>query len=80
MLSDAKRRQEYDVLYQTRADRSTDPNSSNGFFSQFSGMFGGGAAANGSMPSGGAQPNADGVFADVFDEVRSHSTQMLSPT
>lgn len=62
VLSDPKRRSEYDNLYKTRADRTTDPGSSSGFFS---GMFGGGSA-NQSRPS---QPNAEGVFADAFEEV-----------
>ncbi|KDR85131.1 hypothetical protein GALMADRAFT_218213 [Galerina marginata CBS 339.88] len=65
VLSDSGRRQEYDSLYRTRADRTTDPNSSSSFFSQFSGMFGG-ASPNQPRTS---QPNADGVFADVFDEL-----------
>ncbi|KAF9569704.1 DnaJ-domain-containing protein [Agrocybe pediades] len=64
VLSDPKRRQEYDNLYRTRADRSTDPGSSSNFFSQFAGMFGGGSSQ--SRPS---QPNAEGVFADVFEEL-----------
>ncbi|KAF8973894.1 DnaJ domain-containing protein [Flammula alnicola] len=66
VLSDPKRRQEYDRLYKSRADRTTDPGSSSSFFSQASGMFGGGGANH----TGTGQPNAEGVFADVFDEVR----------
>ncbi|KAF8807539.1 DnaJ-domain-containing protein [Phlegmacium glaucopus] len=65
VLSDPKRRQEYDILCKTRPDRTDDPSSSSGFFSQFSSMFGG-AAPN---RTGTAQPNPDGVFADVFDEL-----------
>jgi len=65
VLSDSKRRREYDDLYKTRADRTTDPNSSSRFFSQFSGMFNGPGA---DQPRA-EQPNADGVFADVFDEL-----------
>ncbi|KAF8167964.1 DnaJ-domain-containing protein [Crassisporium funariophilum] len=65
VLSDPKRRQEYDMLYKTRSDRTDEPSASSGFFSQFSGMFSG-AGANSTNT---AQPNADGVFADVFDEL-----------
>jgi len=56
VLSDPKRRQEYDILCKTRSDRTDDPSS---FFSS---MFGGAAP-------GTTQPNPDGVFADVFDEL-----------
>lgn len=62
VLSDPKRRSEYDNIYKTRADRTTDPGSSSGFFS---GMFGGGNANQ----SRNTQPNAEGVFADAFEEV-----------
>ena len=57
VLSDTKRRREYDVLYKTRRDRTTDPGSSSNFFGT----------------AGGTQPNPEGVFADVFDEVRPPS-------
>jgi len=66
VLSDPKRRQEYDILYKTRSDRTDDPNSSSSFFSQFSSMFGG---ATPNSRTGTGQPNPDGVFADVFDEL-----------
>ena len=72
VLSDPKRRQEYDILCKTRSDRTDDPSSSSGFFSQFSSMFGG-AAPN---RTGTAQPNPDGVFADVFDEVSILATSL----
>lgn len=64
VLSDPTRRKEYDTLYATRASKgsTTDPSSSSNFFSQFSGMFGGGGAPP-------QQPNAEGVFADVFEEL-----------
>jgi len=52
-------------MYKTRSDRTDDPSCSSGFFSQFSSMFGG-AAPN---RTGTAQPNPDGVFADVFDDL-----------
>ncbi|KAJ3517385.1 hypothetical protein NLJ89_g547 [Agrocybe chaxingu] len=65
VLSDPKRRQEYDNLYKSRADRSANPESSSSFFSQFAGAFGGSNSAQ----TGPAQPDANGVFADVFDEL-----------
>ncbi len=75
MLSDVTRRREYDDLYSTRAskDRTTDPGSSTSFFTQFANMFAGsgtGASTQGQAGPGG-QPNAEGMFADVFEEVRS---------
>ncbi|KAJ7675360.1 DnaJ domain-containing protein [Mycena rosella] len=70
VLSDATRRREYDALYTTRsgADRTADPGSSNSFFTQFSSMFGG---SGGAAPAAdaGARPDAEGVFADVFEEL-----------
>jgi hypothetical protein len=53
-------------LYQSRADkeRTSEPSSSYNFFQQASGMFGGSASK-----AGAEQPNAEGVFADVFDEL-----------
>jgi len=62
VLSDPKRRQEYDILCKTRSDKTDDPSSSSGFFSS---MFGG-ATPN---RTGTGHPNPDGVFADVFDEL-----------
>jgi len=55
VLSDTTRRREYDALYTSRTgrERTDDPGSSNSFFTQFSGMFGGGAGA-------GAAPAAEG--------------------
>ncbi|KAF5337283.1 hypothetical protein D9611_003305 [Ephemerocybe angulata] len=69
VLSDPKRRREYDALYGTRRDRSDDPTSSSNFFSQFAGMFAGAGAgaANANGPAApGAQPDAEGVFADLL--------------
>jgi len=72
VLSDTKRRREYDVLYNARRDRTADPGSSSSFFGT----------------TGGTQPNPEGVFADVFDEVRPpwlhksfwrRSSQLLRP-
>ena len=71
VLSDPTRRKEYDNLYSTRTrrDRTADPDASSSFFSQFAGMFGGAQAGNGATPAPGARPDAEDVFADVFDEV-----------
>jgi curved DNA-binding protein CbpA len=66
VLSDPKRRKEYDALYasQSSSNRTNDPTSSSSFFSQFTGMFGGSGATTGQ-----GRPDAEGVFADVFEEV-----------
>lgn len=79
VLSDKTRRREYDALYASRSksDRTSDPTSSSNFFTNFAYMFAsaaaGGAAPSGtSVPAEGDQPNAEGVFADVFDDVCSH--------
>lgn len=53
VLSDTKRRREYDTIYKTRRDRTADPGLSSSFGT-----------------GDGARPNPEGVFADVFDEVR----------
>lgn len=53
VLSDTKRRREYDILYKTRRDKTSDPGPSSSFGT-----------------ADGARPNPEGVFADVFDEVR----------
>ncbi|KAF8078480.1 DnaJ domain-containing protein [Lyophyllum atratum] len=68
VLSDPKRRSEYDALYDSRPDRTSDPNSSSNFFSQFAGMFGGPGAERAGATQG-ERPNAEGVFADVFEEL-----------
>ncbi len=79
MLSDVSRRREYDSLHASRAssERSNDPSSSSNFFSQFSSMFGGagGASAQQNAPQ---QPDAEGMFTDVFEEVRSNSILLNS--
>lgn len=66
VLSDPTRRKEYDSLYGARKEKASDPNASASFFSAFANMFGGGQAS-GATPPG--RPDADGVFADVFEEV-----------
>ena len=73
VLSDATRRREYDALYSTRRpqDRTGQPDASTNFFSTFANMFGGtsGGAASPTGATAGDRPDADHVFADVFDEV-----------
>lgn len=86
MLSDKTRRREYDILYASRStkEKSNDPGDSTNFFANFANMFAGGAGAgaSGSTGTGAApagaheQPNAEGVFADVFDDV---SPQYIFP-
>lgn len=63
MLSDLQRRREYDTLYESRSDRTTDPNIFAGFFTN---VFGG-------TNANATQPDPDHVFTDVFDEVRSNN-------
>ena len=71
VLSDPDRRKEYDTLYASNR-HSADPSSSSNFFTQFSSMFGGGNAGAGfTQENTSNQPDADGVFADVFEEVCS---------
>lgn len=67
VLSDPQRRKEYDTLYTTRSDRTDNPNSTYNFFAQFANIFGAGTPQT--PEEGTAQPNADGVFADVFEEL-----------
>ena len=76
MLSDKTRRREYDVLYASRStsDRSNDPTSSTNFFANFASMFASAAGGSAGIGAGaaradGEQPDAEGVFADVFDDV-----------
>ncbi|RXW24768.1 hypothetical protein EST38_g1070 [Candolleomyces aberdarensis] len=68
VLSDSTRRKEYDALYSSRRNRSDDPATSADFFSQFAGMFNGssGSGAQAGPGAAGAQPNAEGVFADLL--------------
>ncbi|KAF8215943.1 DnaJ domain-containing protein [Mycena galopus ATCC 62051] len=69
VLSDPTRRKEYDVLYASRkTDRTEDPGSSGSFFSQFSGLFGAATGRAGATPAE-ERPDADGVFADAFEEL-----------
>lgn len=69
VLSDPQRRKEYDNLYNTRSDRTDSPSSTYDFFSHFANIFGGGTFQQSEANT--AQPDAEGVFADVFEEVRT---------
>lgn len=73
VLSDKTRRREYDTLYASRSknDRTNDPTSSTNFFANFANMFASAAGSSdaGAAPAEGEQPNAEGVFANVFDDV-----------
>lgn len=74
ILSDPTRRREYDELRSARSERTTDPNASANFFSTFANMFGsaaGAGTAGADAVPPGQQPNAEHVFGDVFEEVRS---------
>ena len=67
VLSDPERRMEYDLVYKSKKERTADPSASAKFFTNFANMFSG----KGPEPASGnaERPDADGVFADVFDEV-----------
>ncbi|OJA18628.1 hypothetical protein AZE42_01770 [Rhizopogon vesiculosus] len=66
VLSDPVRRKEYDTLYSSKGagDKTSDPKASSNFFAHFANMFGGGAA----QPQE-PRPDAENVFADVFEEL-----------
>lgn len=67
VLSDPVRRKEYDKLYSSKGagDKTSDPKASSNFFAHFANMFGGGGAAQDQE----RRPDAENVFADVFEEV-----------
>lgn len=68
VLYDAERRKEYDAIYGSRADRTEDADASSNFFTNFANMFTGKGA--GAEPAPGPErPDAEGVFANVFEEV-----------
>ncbi|KAI6031867.1 DnaJ domain-containing protein [Pisolithus microcarpus] len=71
VLSDPARRRQYDSLYASKSynAKSDDPKASSNFFARFANMFGSGGSTN-ATPNNGARPDAETVFADVFDEVR----------
>ncbi|KAH9835682.1 DnaJ domain-containing protein [Rhodofomes roseus] len=84
MLSDATRRREYDDLYASRGpqDRTSEPGSSANFFNTFASMFGGGTPSAGAQSPPGAageQPDADHVFADVFEDLLRPEVQRHAP-
>lgn len=73
MLSDSTRRDEYDTLYGSRSTRSRtdDPAASASFFSSFASMFGNGkgGASSATGATAADRPDAENVFADVFEDV-----------
>ncbi|CDO72368.1 hypothetical protein BN946_scf184977.g66 [Trametes cinnabarina] len=72
VLSDPTRRKEYDILYATRRpqERTDAPNASANFFSTFANMFGGSSGPqSGTAPQPAERPDAEHVFADVFEEL-----------
>ena len=74
VLSDGTRRKEYDTLYSTRRpqERTTRPDASANFFSTFTNMFGKQEASGAESATGATaadRPDAEYVFADVFEEV-----------
>ncbi|KAI1797750.1 DnaJ domain-containing protein [Ganoderma leucocontextum] len=81
VLSDPTRRKEYDHLYSTRRpqERTAQPNASGSFFSAFADMFGkpGGSGAGTHAPTG--RPDADYVFADVFEELLTPEVERRAP-
>ena len=58
---------EYDSLYKSKRERTADPSASANFFTNFASMFSGKGPEP--APENAERPDADGVFADVFDEV-----------
>ncbi|KIY45427.1 DnaJ-domain-containing protein [Fistulina hepatica ATCC 64428] len=78
ILSDPKRRKEYDDLYASRSDRATDPGASSNFFTQFASMFGTGGAAGADAANNG-RPDANGIFTDVFAELLRPEVEHYAP-
>ncbi|ETW87313.1 molecular chaperone, DnaJ superfamily [Heterobasidion irregulare TC 32-1] len=71
VLSDSKRRGEYDALYESKSKKSSDPNSSANFFNMFANMFGGAAGGTTGTAEGerAQRPDANNVFGDVFEDL-----------
>jgi len=69
VLSDTKRRRDYDLQYESRSfnERTPDPDASANFFENFTNMFG--AGSNNARPEPQARPDAEGTFTDVFEEL-----------
>ncbi|KIJ21625.1 hypothetical protein PAXINDRAFT_123604, partial [Paxillus involutus ATCC 200175] len=80
VLSDPVRRREYDTLYSSKSysDKSDDPKASSNFFAQFAGLFGGAGAANAAQ-NNAQRPDAENVFADVFDELLRPEVERHAP-
>lgn len=78
ILSDSTQRAQYDSLRSARdaRERSTDPGSSANFFANFANMFAGTGTGSSTGAGAGAgvpppqRPDAEGVFGDVFEDVR----------
>ncbi|RDX56008.1 DnaJ-domain-containing protein, partial [Lentinus brumalis] len=84
VLSDGTRRKEYDILYSTRRpqERTADPDASSSFFSTFANMFGkqGGTGAESATGATGAdRPDAEHVFADVFEDLLRPEVERHAP-
>jgi len=75
VLSDPGRRKEYDVLYRSKKERTADPSASANFFTNFANMFGGKGPEP--APEDAERPDADYMFADVFDEVSRLSRYVI---
>ncbi|PFH54606.1 hypothetical protein AMATHDRAFT_72388 [Amanita thiersii Skay4041] len=77
VLSDTKRRKEYDALYNAQtSDKTDDPTSSRNYFAQFANMFGSGPT---NAQSETQQPDPDGMFADVFEELLRPEVERHAP-
>ncbi|KAI0762851.1 DnaJ domain-containing protein [Fomes fomentarius] len=84
VLSDSTRRKEYDLLYSTRRpqERTAQPDASANFFSTFANMFGkqGGSGAESATGATAAdRPDAEHVFADVFEELLRPEVERHAP-
>ncbi|KAM6498238.1 DnaJ domain containing protein [Amanita muscaria] len=78
VLSDPKRRREYDLLYNARTKRTDAPGASRNFFAQFASTFGASTSAADTQPEN-AQPDPNGIFADVFDELLRPEVERHAP-
>lgn len=71
VLSDVKRRRDYDLQYESRSfnERTPDPDASANFFANFANMFGAGSNSSDAHPEPEPRPDAEGTFNDVFEEL-----------
>ncbi|KAI0932363.1 hypothetical protein AcV7_000513 [Taiwanofungus camphoratus] len=81
VLSDSTRRREYDALYASRGpqEKTGEPGVSADWFSTFASMFGG---ASGQSPTGATaadRPDAEHVFADVFEDLLRPEVERHAP-